>query len=118
MTDRAYEPASEDPFAQIAQGQSSAQPDQGEDDNDPFAEIAKSGGSAPPQQSSATGAFARGAERSVLPAVGSFPAIGAGAEVGAEVGAPLGPFGALAGGLVGGGVAAVGASTAISKVQN
>jgi len=115
MTDRAYEPASDDPLAQLAHSEvapdSSAQPDP----DDPLAALARQDGA---PQGSSTGAFVRGAEKSVAPAIGSFPAIGAGAEVGAEAGAPFGPLGAAAGGLIGGAAAGFGASALIAKAQN
>jgi hypothetical protein len=70
------------------------------------------------EEPSATGAFVRGAARGVLPALGSLPAIGAGAEFGAAAGAPLGPLGAAAGGLVGGLAGAIGGASAIEAAQN
>lgn len=71
--------------------------------------------------STAKGAFGRALVRGVAPAVGSFPAIGAGAQFGAWAGAAGGPFawatvpaGAVAGGIVGGMLG----STAIAKAQD
>jgi hypothetical protein len=52
-----------------------------------------------PAPTTTTGAFLRGAERSALPAIGSLPAIGAGAAFGGAVGTVLGPPGELIGGL-------------------
>lgn len=69
-------------------------------------------------ESSATGAFVRGAERGLLPALGGFAAAGAGAELGAMAGAPLGPVGAAVGGLAGGLTGAIGGGTAIAAAQN
>ena len=69
-------------------------------------------------ESSASGAFFRGAERSAIPALGSLPAIGAGAEAGAAAGATVGPIGAAVGGLVGGVAGGFLGSTALSSAQD
>src|ERR1700721_2014935 len=90
MTDRAYEPAGANPFDQFDPDKVGALPaNQNKKPDDPFEEFNPFPGQgikAQPDQSSTTGAFARGAERSIVPALGSIPAIGAGAEVGAAVG--------------------------------
>ncbi len=59
---------------------------------------------------SVLGAAGRAAAKSALPTIGSFPAIGAGAEVGAA----FGPWGALAGGIVGG----LGGGYLLNKAQD
>lgn len=72
------------------------------------------------------GSFTRAFERGVAPAVGSLPAIGAGAEVGGAAGAAVGSVvpvvgtaaGGLVGGVIGGIGAGIGAGTAISAAQN
>src|SRR5208282_2113854 len=69
-------------------------------------------------ESSATGAFARSAERGAIPAIGSLPAIGAGAEAGAALGtAVAGPVGAFIGGIGGGAFGGFLGSTALSSAQ-
>ena len=72
------------------------------------------------QRTSSTGAFLRAAERGAIPAIGSMPAMAAGATIGAGAGAFGGPFapvtvpvGAVVGGLLGG----FGAGYAISIAQ-
>ena len=108
---------------------SSAQPDP----DDPLAALARQDGA---PQGSSTGAFVRGAEKSVVPALGSFPAIGAGAEVGrfvasrligaetgAEVGAEAGTaaepgLGTAVGGLIGGALGMFGAGYVLNKAQD
>lgn len=72
-------------------------------------------------QSTSFGAFARGAERSAIPAIGSIPAIGVGAELGASLGAlggPLAPATVPIGGIVGGFAGALAGATALSHLQN
>jgi hypothetical protein len=134
MTDRAFEPADANPFDQIdpneqainykassavkeAAAAPAAVPPKAANDN-PFDAVdykLQPG-------SSVGGAFARGAERSILPAAGSFPAIGAGAEAGFVTGAALGgPFAEITapvGGLLGGVAAGFGASALIAKAQD
>lgn len=111
----ALDPPSDDPFEQIPKTGGVGSP---ANDDDPFAAIPKTGGS----QTSTGGAFARGVERNVVPAIGSLPAIGAGAEVGAWAGAPLAPFTAglsvPVGGVLGGLAGAFLGSTALSIAQN
>ncbi len=80
----------------------------------PFAKF----GAVGPGPTSAAGAFARGIERSVVPAIGSWPAVVAGAEVGGAAGAPLGPLGAGAGAIGGGLIGGLLASTALTKAQD
>lgn len=130
MADPLSAPA-EDPFAQIIGGTEPAPappaaapvpspapapavPAAAQQDNDPFAEFDQVG----PSPVSATGAFARGAEKAALPAVGALPAIGAGAEAGAAVGSFGGPIGAAVGGVVGGIAGGVGGSYLLSEAQN
>jgi hypothetical protein len=112
--DAALNPPSPDPFEQLAT--TGGQP---ANDDDPFAKIAQGGGVDP---SSKAGAFGRGLERNIIPAVGSFPAIGAGAEMGAAAGAavggPFAPITAPVGGLLGGLAGAYLGSTALSSAQN
>jgi len=76
----------------------------------------------PDEQTSAGGAFVRGAERSAAPAAGGLAAAGAGAELGATIGGaitgPAAPIGATVGGVLGGVAGAFGGSAAISKVQD
>jgi hypothetical protein len=113
MTDRAYDPADTNPFDQFDPDKVGALPaNQNKKPDDPFEEFNPFPGQgikAQADQSSTTGAFARGVERGVVPAVGSLPAIGAGAEVGGFLGTFGGPFapltvpvGAVVGGLIGG----------------
>ena len=78
-------PATPDPFEQLATG-GTPHPAPNNDNTDPFEQLAKSGGTKPPDDTSTLGAFGRGVERNIIPAIGSFPAIGAGAEAGALVG--------------------------------
>jgi hypothetical protein len=66
---------------------------------------------------SALGSAARGAMHSAIPALGSLPAMGAGAAGGAALGAPLGPVGAAVGGIAGGVAGAMGAGYLISSAQ-
>ena len=68
--------------------------------------------------SSAVGAFARSAERGVLPALGTWAAAGVGAQAGAAVGALGGPFGSAAGALIGGIAGGVGGGFATDKAQD
>ncbi len=105
--------ASEDanPFDQIDPNRTDVG---GTGEDNPFDAIGPSIG----PQGSAIGAFGRGVERSAIPAIGSIPAIGAGAEIGAAAGAPLGPVGVAAGGIIGGFAGALAGSTALSSAQN
>jgi len=125
MTDRAYDPADANPFDQFDPDKVGALPaNQNKKPDDPFEEFNPFPGQgikAQPDQSSTTGAFARGAERSIVPALGSIPAIGAGAEVGAAVGAaggPLAPITVPVGALIGGVVGGFGGSYLLSQAQN
>src|ERR1039458_9570491 len=115
------EAANPDPFEQLATG-GLPRPSPNNDNTDPFEQLAKSGGTKPPDDTSTLGAFGRGVERNIVPAIGSFPAIGAGAEAGAAVGAavggPLAPITAPVGGLVGGIAGAYLGSTALSSAQH
>ena len=116
-------PASPDPFASFdvtatkpsyaVSPESPPTPPPSNDNADPFANFSLKATSISykPDESSATGAFARGAEKSAIPAIGSFPAIGVGAEVGLAVG---GPVGALVGGVAGG----LGAGYLLNKAQD
>lgn len=90
---------------------------------DPYPDEAVTGFGPPPEKgdSSTTGAFGRGVMHGALPAIGSIPAIGAGAEAGAALGALGGPWapvtipvGTIAGGLVGG----LGGGYALSQAQH
>ena len=110
-------PASaDDPFGRrlaAAAGNDNAE----DDPNDPFAKRLKGIGLG--TGTSATGAFARGALRGALPALGSLPAVGAGAEAGGIFGgAVFGPPGAFVG-AIGGGIAGgfLGAE-AVASAQN
>jgi hypothetical protein len=124
MTDRVFEPDEGNPFAQFRPAQAApavglpkADNDDERDDDNPFRQFRPN--SAPSEEPSATGVFIRSAARGVLPAIGSLPAIGAGAELGAAGGAVVGgPFGALLGGAAGGIAGAVGGASAISAVQD
>jgi len=87
-------PAEENPFAKYASEQPVAQ-----NEENPFA---KFNSDKDIQESSASGAFVRGAVKGVVPTVAALPAIGFGAEAGAELGAVAGPYGAIAGGFIGG----------------
>jgi hypothetical protein len=115
-----------DPFAQLASSkdytsapQASSQP---QPKDDPFAELASSKDYTQAPQTSATGAFTRSAARGVLPALGSLPAMAAGAELGAAAGTPLAPFTGglsipaltIAGGLGG----AFGGAALVGKLQD
>src|SRR5713101_1003140 len=66
-----------DPFEQIAKNQGGAPA--AANDDDPFEKIAKMGGIKPPEGTTVTGTFGHALERGVLPSIGAFPAIGAGA---------------------------------------
>jgi hypothetical protein len=70
-----------------------------------------------PSKTSAVGAFARGAEKGVLPAAGSLGGVGAGAEAGAFVGALGGPVGAGIGGIAGGLAGGYFGATAVQHAQ-
>lgn len=84
--------------------------------DDPFAQFLAPN---PEDETSGLGAFARGAERSALPAAGGLAAMGAGAELGAAVGAGVGgPVGAGVGGIAGGLAGAIGGSMAVQAVQD
>lgn len=68
---------------------------------------------------SATGAFVRGAARATLPSIASFPAMGAGAQVGALAGGAVGgPPGAFVGALGGAVIAGFGAAIAANAAQD
>ena len=114
-------PATPDPFEQLATG-GLPHPAPNNDNADPFEQLAKSGGTKPPDDTSTLGAFGRGVERNIIPAIGSFPAIGAGAEAGAmvggAVGGPFAPITAPVGGLLGGIAGAFLGSTALSSAQH
>src|SRR5580700_6500090 len=125
MTDRAYESADANPFDQFDPDKVGALPaNQNKKPDDPFEEFNPFPGQgikAQDDQSSTTGAFARGVERGVVPAVGSLPAIGAGAEVGGFLGTFGGPFAPLtvpAGAVIGGLVGGFTGGYALSKAQD
>lgn len=135
MTDRAFEPATDDPFAPIFGAKNdnkppaeapptsapassplaAAAPTDSEDADNPFAKIMPK---AAPPKTSATGAFLHGAERGVVPALGSLPAIGAGAETGAWLFAPLGPIASAVGAVGGGILGGFGAAYVLDNAQN
>lgn len=124
----ALEPASPNPLDQAGRRENRFEqfdPDKGSpnrfDKFNPFPEEEISGATKAPSETSATGAFRRGLTKSILPTLGSFPAMAAGAELGAAAGAFGGPaapvtvpvggvLGALAGGFLG--------ATAIEKAQS
>lgn len=78
------------------------------------------------EQTSAGGAFVRGAERGVLPAVGGIAGAAAGAETGAAAGGAIGSLfggvgaapGAVVGGVAGGLIGAFGGSAATGAAQD
>lgn len=110
---------SADPFEQImASPGGAAQAAQvggtGEDEPNPFAAIM-------PQairETSASGAFARGAAQGALPAAGGLAAAGIGVEVGGALGALGGPIGALVGGVVGGIGGGFAGAEGVAKAQS
>src|ERR1700688_903953 len=131
MTDRAFEPPSEDPFDQADNPAGKPgrfakyNPDNQEQPKpgrfakyNPYPDEGIGGTAAAPTETSTTGAFARGVARGAVPAIGSLPAIGAGAEAGAGLGSFVGPWGTLAGGVIGGIAGGLGAGYAISTAQN
>jgi hypothetical protein len=118
MTDRAYEPADVNPFHQFNDDGGETAPEK----TNPFHQFNTDQDIAPAPQTGAVSTFAKSAAKSALPAIGSFPAIGAGAEIGggigAAVGGPLAPVTAPVGALIGGAAGAIGGSYALSKVQD
>lgn len=84
------------------------------DPSDPFAKFLEP----PEEDTSFGGALLHSFERGVAPAVGSLPAIGAGAEAGASIGAFGGPIGAAAGGVLGGLAGGIVGQQAISAAQD
>lgn len=110
---------SADPFEQImASPGGAAQAAQavgtGEDEPNPFAAIM-------PQaigETSASGAFARGAAQGALPAAGGLAAAGIGVEAGGALGALGGPIGALVGGVVGGIGGGFAGAEGVAKAQS
>ncbi len=134
MTDRAFDPVESNPFGQLdpnadkvsyepAQPAPQAAPAKPAPAADPFANFDPNAKDVnyptDANSTSATGAFVRGAERSALPALGSFPAIGVGAEAGAAIGTAVFPgVGTAVGGLLGGVAGGLGASYAIDTAQN
>lgn len=134
MTDRAFEPLNPDPFSQFnpqadkinyepappAKAPSPAALPQ--EPADPFAnfdtQAKKVSYQTEADSTSAIGSFLRSTARSVLPAVGSFPAMGAGAELGAALGSPGGPVGMAVGGAAGALIAGIGSSMLISHGQD
>lgn len=60
----------------------------------------------------------RAAGHSIIPAIGSLPAIGAGAKLGAMAGAPFGPLAAGVGTVGGGLIGALGGGYLLSKAQD
>lgn len=69
-------------------------------------------------ESSAGGAFIRGAERGALPAVGGLVGAGLGAEALGGIGLAAGPVGGIVGGIVGGAVGALGGGFLVQKMQD
>lgn len=101
---------------------------QAREPDDPYDQFGPkiSGWTKPPDESSATGAFIHGGERSVLPAAGGLAGAGAGAETGAAIGGGFGALfggvgaapGAFVGGLVGGVGGFFGGSYLTGKAQD
>ncbi len=130
MSDRAFEPAAENPFDQDdpadvgisapkrAAPQAAAAPIGNPfDDDDDADKITYKTEAAP--TTSATGAFLHGVERSIIPTIGSLPAMGAGAGVGMALGGPIGAFvGGLAGGIGGGLILGQAQDYALSKLPD
>lgn len=118
MADEALEPASTNPFDELAQNDNQpmpvASPGMAQKPQNEFDAIGPDLG----EGSSTTGAFGRAAARGALPAIGAFPAIGAGAELGATVGSVAGPIGTVAGGLVGGLAGGLVGGAAVSAAQD
>lgn len=112
-------PLEQNVFDQFNPDRGAATPSDNPDADNPFSQY---GPRPSPEPTSAVGSFARGLERSAIPAIGSMPAIGAGAEIGATAGAAIGgPFAPVtgpAGALIGGVAGAFLGSTAIAHVQN
>lgn len=123
-------PAQPDPFSQIDPGMkpdaapaspapSDASAPAANNDNqptNPFADLGPEAGAGP---SSATGSFARGAEKGALPAAGSLAAMGSGAELGAAGGAAVaGPIGGVVGGIAGGLAGGYAGGAAVQAAQN
>lgn len=119
MTDRAFEPPEDNPFAQFGP---KPLPDAGlpkpEEDGDAANPFAQFGPKPQPEPVGTFGAFRRGAVRSALPAVGSIPAAAGGAELGGVLGAPLGPIGAAGGALIGGIGGAIAGASAVEAAQH
>lgn len=101
------EPANPDPFAKFdvtatkpsyaaeAAAAAPGKPTGPNENQDPFQgfNLKATSLSYPAEDGSSTfGAFRRGLVRSAIPAIGSLPAMGAGAELGAAAGLPLAPF--------------------------
>jgi hypothetical protein len=130
MTDRAFEPADPDPFAQGHDASDSAntfakfgppggKPQAPPPDNDDSGNFfAQHGFTRPAPPVSAAGAVAREAARGAIPAIGGLAPAAAGAEFGAALGAPLGPVGSLAGGLAGGIAGGYLGSSALATAQH
>lgn len=126
-------PASIDPFGKFdvgpapqAQPQPAPEPDKPvandnapeappvADGADPFAKF-----DVGPAPSSATGAFARGAEKAVVPAAGSLAGAGAGAELGGALGTMVEPgLGSLIGGAAGGIAGGIFGAKAVQTAQD
>ncbi|MBB3453881.1 hypothetical protein FHT86_002137 [Rhizobium sp. BK313] len=123
MADSLDDGTSVNPFDQIGGNESGGQPDPSSTaSSNPFDAI----GPDTHEASSIMGSFARAAERGIAPALGSLPAVGAGAEVGGGAGAAIGSAvpvlgtaaGAVVGGIVGGAVGGIGGASAISAAQD
>jgi hypothetical protein len=84
-------PVSDNPFAEFNTSK--------DDELNPFSQFNTSKDD---DESSASGAFARGMEKGIVPTATALPAIGFGATLGAELGAAGGPLASVAGGFVGG----------------
>jgi hypothetical protein len=120
VTDRALDPPAENVFDQFNPEKVGTLPDPTLADN-PFTKFNPFENEDPrpaPPKTSGTGSFFHGLERGIAPAIGSLPAIGAGAELGATVGSFGGPIGTAVGGLAGGIAGAVGAGSVISAAQD
>jgi hypothetical protein len=111
-----------DPFAQLDSSAPLGATAKQAASSDPFADLDSSQPLTTPESTSATGAFAREAVRGTAPALGSIPAMGAGAEfggaIGGVLGGPLAEFTAPAGALIGGAAGAIGGAALVGKMQD
>ena len=90
------------------------QPVANDNDANPFSKFGDVG----PTPVSTVGAFARGAEKAILPAAGSLEGVGVGAETGAFAGAAFGPIGGAVGGVLGGLAGGYFGAQAVQSAQN